>query len=109
MRVIENGTEQVYEVGLFEYSGWDAMKIRLLELPLVFGNLGADAGLLETWEGDVDGSLSYSFNQDALDFFDLDPDDSLEDMLCGPPDALKTMIYASRRFRADWEPDKIEA
>ena len=101
MRVIENGTEQAYEVGLFEYSGWEGkgFNIRLLDLPLIFGKLGADAGILEVWEDYGEGGCC-TFNQDALDFFDLDPD--LEDMLDGPEAALKTMIYASRRFRAAW-------
>ena len=108
MRVIENGTEQAYEVGLFEYSGWkDTMKIRLLELPLVFGNLGADAGLLEIWD-DYGEVRRCTFDLDALLFFDLDTDDPLE-LLCGPAAALKTLIYESRRFRGYWETDKIEA
>ena len=109
MRVIENGTEQQYEVGLFEYSGWkDTMKIRLLELPLVFGNLGADAGLLEIWEDYGEGGCC-TFDIDALTFFDLDLDEPLECIMCSPEAALETLICESPRFRGAWETDKIEA
>ena len=52
MRVINCTTKKVYEVGLFENPCWEgALKIRVLELPLVFGNLGTDVGFLEMWEG----------------------------------------------------------
>ena len=52
MRVIENTTQKVYEVGLFEDSGLGgAMKVRLLDLPLVFGKLGPDAGFLVALAG----------------------------------------------------------
>ena len=111
MRVIDNKTDQVYEVGLFADSGWAGwMKIRLLDFPLVFGDRGADAGFLETWEGygeegDDSSITCCKFDMEALEFFDLDLDDPLEDMLDGPHAALKTIIYLSPRFRAAIEGD----
>ena len=42
MRVIDLNTEKVYEIGLFPIPRWGhAMRIRLLEFPLVFGEKGA--------------------------------------------------------------------
>ena len=106
MRVLEYKTGKEYEIGLFEDSGWDGwMKIRLLDFPLVFGDRGADAGFLETLEGygeegDDSSIICCRFNMEALEFFDLYPDEPLEDMLDGPHAALKTIIFASPRFRA---------
>ena len=111
MRVIDNKTDLEYEVGLFENSGWDGwIKIRLLDFPLVFGDRGADAGFLQTWEGygegygeegDDSSITCCKFNMEALEFFDLDLDAPLEDMLDGPHAALKTIICLSPRFRAE--------
>ena len=108
MRVIDNKTKKVCEIGLFEDSCWEhALKIRLLELPLVFGELGADVGFLESWEGDDAVGISYSLDSDAVHFFELlDP---LEDIGGSPLAALKSIICLSPRFRAVCEADKIEA
>ena len=107
MRVLEYKTGKEYEVGLFADSGWAGwMKIRLLDFPLVFGDRGADAGFLETWEGygeegDDNSIICCRFNMEALEFFDLDPDALSEDILNGPHAALKTIIRLSPRFRAE--------
>ena len=100
MRVIDNYTGTLCEIGLFEDACWEhALKIRLLEVPLVFGKLGLDAGFLEVWYGDdEEEGISYSLNQDAAHFFELlDP---FEDILDSPLAALKSIIFASPRFRA---------
>ena len=100
MRVIEHKTKKIYEIGLFEDSRWDhAMEIRLLELPLVFGERGVDVGYLESWkndEADADDGISYSLDLDAMHFFELP--DPFEDILDSPEAALKSMIRASPRF-----------
>ena len=108
MRVLEYKTGKEYEIGLFEDPRWgrgDAMKIRLLDFPLVFGDRGTDAGFLETLEGygeegDDESIICCKFNMEALEFFDLDLDDPLEDMLDGTQAALKTIIWLSPRFLA---------
>ena len=108
MRVIDLNTQKVCEIGLFEDSCWEGtIKIRLLELPLVFGNLGSDVGFLEFWEGDNGGGISYSLDSDAVEFFELDY--PFEDTPSSPQAALKSIVRASPRFRAALEPDKIEA
>ena len=100
MKVLENATKKVYEIGLFEDVVWEhALKIRLLEVPLVFGNLGVDVGFLEILEDYGEGGCCI-FDEAAIHFFELYPDDPLEDLLCGPHEALKTIIYASPRFQA---------
>ena len=103
MRVIDlNNNEKVCEIGLFEDSCWEhALKIRLLELPLVFGNLGSDVGFLESWEGDDGDIVRYSLDSDAVEFFELlDP---FEDIFYSPLAALESIIRVSPRFRAALE------
>ena len=52
MRVIDLNTGKACEIGLFEHSCWEhAMKIMVLELPLIFGKRGVDAGYLGGLEG----------------------------------------------------------
>ena len=121
MRVIDNYTEKVCEIGLFEAPRWgwgDDIKIRLLELPLVFGELGEDAGFLSVWR-DADGcteyrGTEYSADSTALDFFMpdavlqaaflhqwFDPEQPWgEASFDSPLEALKALIFASPRFRA---------
>ena len=105
MRVIDLNTGKACEIGLFEDSRREhARKIRLLELPLVFGKRGVHAGFLEAWAGDEadeEDGISYSLDSDAIDFFELlDP---FEDILDSPLAALKSIIYDSPRFREAWE------
>ena len=102
MRVIDNKTDLEYEVGLFEDVVWGhALKIRLLQLPLVFGEMGEDAGFLESWksdEADADDGIIYSLDENAWLFFALlDP---FEDILSPPQAVLESIIHASPRFRA---------
>ena len=120
MRVFDCNTQKVCEIGLFEDEGWeDAIPIRLLELPLIFGELGLNVGCLEVW----DCPTHYSASAAALDFFI--PDEVLKvafQQQWGDPEqpwgkpsfdsslkALKTLIFASPRFRAAVETDKIVA
>ena len=121
MRVIDCNTLKVCEIGLFP-SMDHAMKIRLLELPLVFGNLGLDVGFIEAWEHD-DGCIKSSIDSEAMDFFIPDEPtqrafqhqwsntDNLWDgsYFDSPLQALQALVRASPRFRAALEPDKIEA
>ena len=108
MKVIDNETTKEYEIGLFEDAGWeDAILIRLLELPLVFGEMGTHVGFLEVGEGDDEVGIRYSLDLDAVRFFKLHG--RCEDIWYSPEAALKYMIRSSPRFRAALEPDKIEA
>ena len=108
MRVIDNETTKEYEIGLFEDSGRKPdIIIRLLELPLTFGKLGADAGVLEVWDGDDGSAFRYKLDSDAVEFFELDY--PFEDILSSPQAALKSIICLSPRFRAVCEADKIVA
>ena len=108
MRVVDNQNQKVCELGLFENSGRaHAIKIRLLELPLIFGKLGVDVGYLEAWEGDDESVISYSLDLDADRFFELP--DPFEDICYSPEAALKAIICSSPRFRAVSETDKLEA
>ena len=108
MRVIDLNTQKVCEIGLFADSCIEGtIKIRLLELPLVFGNLGSDVGYLGSWKSDDGGGISYSLDSDAVEFFELDY--PFEDTPSSPQAALESIIRSSPRFRAALEPDKIEA
>ena len=110
MRVIDlNNTEKVCEIGLFAVPGRDHdMKIRLLQLPLVFGELGVVVGYLEVHESEDHETVFCSLDLDAVHFFKL-VDDSFEDIFDSPHAALKALVFLSPRFRAALEPDKIEA
>ena len=102
MRVIDLNTGKACEIGLFEDSAWEhALKIRLLELPLIFGKRGVHAGFLEAWAGDEadeEDGISYSLDSDAIQFFELI--DPFQEILDCPLAALKSIIYESPRFRA---------
>ena len=105
MRVIEYESGKEYEVGLFgEASVGGAMKLRLLELPLRLGQLGPDAGFVVLWPDYGEGGQC-TFDTQAELFFDPDPNNPIDDMLCGPEAALKVLILASRRFKFAATPD----
>ena len=109
MRVIDNNTDTVYEIGLFEDVVWEhALKIRLLELPLVFGERGADVGFLEVQEADDHETVLCGLDLGAVHFFEL-ADDSFEDIFDSPHAALKALVFLSPRFRAALGTDEIVA
>ena len=99
MRVIDCETLKVCEIGLFVDPCWKyAINIRLLELPLVFGERGVVVGYLESWPNvDADDGISYSIDLDAIEFFELR--DPVEDILDSPEGVLKSIIHLSPRFR----------
>ena len=77
MRVIDNNTDDVYEIGLFElFHAWEhTMKIMAARLSSCLRREAElYVGYLEAWKGDeadADDGISYSLDSDALQFFEL--------------------------------------
>ena len=99
MRVFEYKTKKVFEIGLFDDLYWKPdMKIRLLEIPLAFGERGEVIGCLEVREKGESGGTRYSLDPDAITAFELD---QFEGFYPSPQAALQALVRLTPRFAAE--------
>ena len=103
MTIIQNHTEQIFEIALHLTVKGEcpAVRIKLYELPLVFGT-GVECGVLVSLEGrDIaDEESSYYATEEAIEFFGLDYDRAEYYNCTSFKDVFGALIQASPLFRS---------